>query len=96
MMSKETKFKITAKYIQQDYNITEDILSELAIHPVVKKIQNYRTKWKHFQRMDRETTTPNYVISTMWEVKPRMTPQKTSKLLKEPEQVTRPKTLQAI
>jgi len=37
-MSKETKFKITAKYIQQDYNITEDILSELAIHPVVKKI----------------------------------------------------------
>jgi hypothetical protein len=44
----------------------------------------------------RQTTTPNYVISTMWEVKPRITPQKTSKLLKEPEQVTRPKTLQAI
>jgi hypothetical protein len=54
MMSKETKFKITAKYIRQDYNITEDILSELAIHPVMKKILNYRTKWKHFQRMDRD------------------------------------------
>jgi hypothetical protein len=53
MMSKETKFKITAKHIWQD-NTTEDILSEIAIHPVVKKIQNYRTKWKHFQRMDRD------------------------------------------
>jgi hypothetical protein len=39
----------------------------------------------------RQTTTPNYVISSMWEVKPRITPQKTSKLFKEPEQVTRPK-----
>jgi hypothetical protein len=32
----------------------------------------------------------------MWEMKPRMTPQKTSRLLMGPEQVTRPKTLQAI
>jgi hypothetical protein len=32
----------------------EDILSELKINPVVKKIQNYRIKWKqHDQRMDR-------------------------------------------
>jgi hypothetical protein len=54
IMSKETKFKITAKYIWQDYNTIEDILSEIAIHPVVKKIQNYRTKWKHSQRMDRD------------------------------------------
>jgi len=44
----------------------------------------------------RETTTLNYVISTMWEMKPQTTPQKTSELLKEPEQVTMPKTLQAI
>jgi len=44
----------------------------------------------------RQTTTPNYIISTMWEVKPRTIPQKTSKLLKEPEQVTRSKTPRAI
>jgi hypothetical protein len=31
----------------------------------------------------------------MWETKPRMTPQKTSRVLMGPEQVTRPKTLQA-
>jgi len=63
MMSKETKFKITAKYIRQDYNITEDILSELAIHPVVKKIQNYismsRLK-QNVRRMDRDRLT--YII----------------------------------
>jgi len=27
--------------------IKEDILSELKINPVVKKIQNYRNKWIH-------------------------------------------------
>jgi len=48
MMSKEMEF-ITAKYTRQDYKTTEDILSELKINPVVKKIQNYRTKWKHVQ-----------------------------------------------
>ena len=44
----------------------------------------------------RQTMTRNYVTSTMWEMKRRTTPQKTSELLKEPEQVTRPITLQAI
>jgi len=29
----------------------------------------------------RQTTTHNYEISTTWETKPRMTPQKTSQLL---------------
>jgi hypothetical protein len=38
---------ITAKYTQQDYETNEDILSELKINPVVKKIQNYRNKWMH-------------------------------------------------
>jgi hypothetical protein len=49
MMSNEMEFMITAKYIWQNHKTIEDILSELAIHPVVKKIQNYRTKWKHVQ-----------------------------------------------
>ena len=43
----------------------------------------------------RQITTLNYEISTMWETKPRMTPQKTSRLLMVPEQVMKPKTLQA-
>jgi len=87
---------ITAKYTRQDYKTIEDISSGLKINPVIQKIQNCRAKWKHVQHMDRQTTTLNYVISTMWEMKQRTTPQKTSELLKEPEQVTRPKTLQAI
>jgi len=45
---------ITAKYTQQDYKTTEDILPEFKINPVVKKIQNYRTKWKHVQHMARD------------------------------------------
>jgi len=44
----------------------------------------------------RQTATLNYEISTMWETKPRTTPQKTSRLWMGPEQVTRPKPLQAI
>jgi hypothetical protein len=44
----------------------------------------------------RQTTTLIYEISTMWEMKPRKTPQKTSQLLKEREQFMRPKTLQPI
>jgi len=32
----------TSKYTWQDYKTNEDILSELKINPVVKKIQNYR------------------------------------------------------
>ena len=47
-MSKEMEL-ITAKYTRQDYKTNEDILSEMEINPVVKKIKNYRTKWKHVQ-----------------------------------------------
>ena len=43
----------------------------------------------------RQTTTPDYDISAMWHTKPRMTPQKTSRLLMGMVQVTVPKTLQA-
>ena len=43
----------------------------------------------------RQTATFNYEISTVWETMPRTTPQKTYRLLMGPEQVTRPKTLQA-
>jgi len=47
-----------------------------------------------------ECTETDYIlnceISTMWETKPRMTPQKTLQLFTGPEQVTRPKILQAI
>jgi len=34
-----------AKYVWQDYKTNEDILSEIKINPVEKKIQNYRNKW---------------------------------------------------
>jgi hypothetical protein len=44
----------------------------------------------------RQTATLNYGISTLWERKPRKTPQENSRLLMEPEQVTRPETLQAM
>jgi hypothetical protein len=44
--SKERKFmRRRAKYTWQDYETNEDILSELKINPVVKKIQNHRNKW---------------------------------------------------
>jgi len=54
------------------------------------------TKYNMFSGGQRQTTTLHYVISTMWETKPRTTPQKISRLLVGPEQVTRPETLQAI
>jgi hypothetical protein len=42
-MSMEMKFKRRmAKYTWQDYKNDEDILSEIKINPVVRKIQNYR------------------------------------------------------
>jgi len=44
----------------------------------------------------RETATLNYEISTMWERKPRKTPQKTSRLLTGQEQVMSPETLQVV
>jgi hypothetical protein len=44
----------------------------------------------------RQTATPSYEISTMWERKPRKTPQKNTGLLMGPEQVTGPEFLQAM
>ena len=41
----------------------------------------------------RQTTTHNYGTPTMWATKPKMTPQKSSRLLMGSEEVTRPKTL---
>ena len=38
----------------------------------------------------------NYAISTTWEMKSRTRHQKTSRLFTGPDQVKRPKTLQAI
>jgi len=37
--------RITAKYTWQDYKTNEDILSELKINPVVKKIRSHCNKW---------------------------------------------------
>jgi hypothetical protein len=36
---------IMAKHTQKDNKANKDILSELKINPVIKKIQNYRNKW---------------------------------------------------
>ena len=45
----------TAKYTWRDYKTIADILSALTIHPVVKKIENYRNKWiQHVRQMDRD------------------------------------------
>jgi len=54
-MSAATTFKRRkAKYTWWDFEINEDILSELKINPVVKKIKNYRNTWiQHVWRMDR-------------------------------------------
>ena len=54
--SAEMKFmRITAKYTWQDYETNEDILSELKINPVLKKIRSYRNKWiQHVRCMDRD------------------------------------------
>jgi len=43
-----------------------------------------------------QTATLKYEISTMWETRPRTTPQKTSRLLMELEQIARAKTLQSL
>jgi len=88
---------VTGKYTWQDYKTIEDILSELKINPVVKNIRSYINKWiKHVRCMgrDRLTDTLNYEISTVWETKPRTTPQKTSRM--GTELVTGPETLQAV
>jgi hypothetical protein len=54
--SAEMKFmRRAAKYTWQDFKTNEDILSELIINPIVKKIQNFRNKWiQHVRRMDRD------------------------------------------
>ena len=64
----------TAKYIQ-DYKTNADILSELKINSVVKKIQNYINKWtQHIRRMDMDRLPHlNYGISSTWETKPTTT-----------------------
>jgi hypothetical protein len=42
------------KHRWQNYKTNEHILSELKINPVVKKMQNYITKWvKYIRRMER-------------------------------------------
>ena len=76
--------KRVTKHTWQDYKTTESILSKLKTNPVVKKIQNYGNKWiQHVRRMDgdRQTATLNCEVSTVWETKPRTTPQKTSRQL---------------
>jgi len=58
----------------------------------VKVKQRYVEIMKFYMK----TVTLKYEISTMWETRPRTTPQKTSRLLMELEQITRSKTLQSI
>jgi hypothetical protein len=69
-----------AKYRWQDYKTNEDILSEFKISPVVKTVQNYRHEW--VQRVwimeGDKTATLSYEMSTVWETKPKTTPQNTS------------------
>ena len=48
-----------SKYTRQDYKTNEDILSELKINPVVKKIQNYKYEWlQHVRRMYKDRPPP--------------------------------------
>jgi len=50
-------------YIWQGYKTNEDILSELKINSVVKKIHNYRHKWvQHVRRKDRQTDRLPHLI----------------------------------
>jgi len=74
-----------------------DMSFKFKVHPFIKKIQI--TELNRYNVLGECTETDytlNYDISTMWETKPRMTPQKTSQLFMGPEQVTRPKALHAI
>jgi len=53
-----TFMRLMAKYTWQDYKTSEDIVSELKINKVVKKIQNYRSEWiQNVQQMDRDRQT---------------------------------------
>jgi hypothetical protein len=54
--SVELKFmRCTAQHNWQDYKTSEDILSEIKINLVAKKIQNYGNKWiQRVRRMGRD------------------------------------------
>jgi hypothetical protein len=54
VISVEMEFMRTAKYTWKDYKTNDDILTELKINSVVKKIQNYRNAWVDVWRMDRD------------------------------------------
>jgi hypothetical protein len=100
-MSTEMKFvRRREKYTRQDYKTGEDILSEFKVIPVVNKIKiteiNNYDMFGEWTETDRQTATLNCEISTVWERKPRATPQKTSVLLVGLEQGTRHKTVQVI
>jgi hypothetical protein len=85
------------KYTRQDYKTSEGTLSKFKTNPVVKKIQSYGNKWiKHVRRMDRDRL-PHLIVKYQQCGKrsQRTTPQKTSRQLMGPEQVRRPKTMQA-
>ena len=56
-----TFMRLMAKYTWQDYKTSEDIVSELKINKVVKKIQNYRSEWiQNVQQMDRDRQTDTH------------------------------------
>jgi hypothetical protein len=86
------------KYTRPDYKTNEDILSKLKINSVLKKIKNYRDEWvQHVRRMYRSRRAHfNCEISTVWDSKPRTTPQKTSKPFMGAVQITRPNSLMMI
>jgi hypothetical protein len=69
-MSTGKKFMTrTGKCTWQDYKANDDILSQIKINPVVKKIQNYVNRYRMIGEWT-ETITLNYEISTIWETKP--------------------------
>jgi hypothetical protein len=68
-MSTEKKFiRRKGKCAWQDYKANDDILTEIKINPVVKKIQNYINRYRMIGEWT-ETITLNCDISTMWETK---------------------------
>jgi hypothetical protein len=83
------------KYTWQDYKTNENILSELNIDPLVKKIQNYRNKWvERVRRMDTDQL-PHLVMKYQQRGKLRTIPQKISRLIVGTKQITRSKTMEA-
>ena len=90
----------TAKYTWHDYQPMKAFYQNLKLTQMLRKVKiteiNGYNVFGEWTETNRQTATLNYEKRTMWETKPRTTPQKTSRLLMEPEQVTRSKTLQAI